>query len=117
LIVWGLVLMAPATILLGLVTTTAQLTAVRLFQGFASSMIAAPAFALAADISHAGGEGQQMSILAMGFGIGTAIGPLIAGGLATIQFEFPFLVVGALSLLGAWLVHRNVVESVPATAV
>lgn len=116
LIVWGLVLMAPATILLGLVTTTAQLTAVRLFQGFASSMIAAPAFALAADISHAGGEGQQMSVLAMGFGIGTAIGPLIAGGLATVRFELPFLVVGALSLLGAWLVHRNVVESVPVTA-
>jgi len=112
LIVWGLVLMAPATILLGLVTSTVQLTAVRVFQGIASSMIAAPGFALAADISQSGGEGRQMSILAMGFGTGIAIGPLIAGGLATFSFEMPFIVAGVMSLIGAWLVQRNVVETV-----
>lgn len=116
LIVWGLVLMAPATALLGLVTSTMQLTGVRVFQGFASSMIAAPAFALAGDISQAGGEGRQMSILAMGFGTGIAVGPLIAGSLATLQFELPFLVAGAMSLLGAWLVHRYVVEPLPHAA-
>ena len=76
LIVWGLVLMAPATTLLGFANSTLQLSGVRVFQGFASSMIAAPAFALVGDIAQAGGEGRQMSILAMGFGLGTAIGPL-----------------------------------------
>jgi MFS family permease len=112
LIIWGLILMAPATLLLGLVTSTLQLTGVRVFQGIASSMIAAPAFALAGDISKAGGEGRQMSILAMGFGSGIAIGPLIAGSLATVSFELPFLIGGVLSLIGAWLVHRFVVETV-----
>jgi MFS family permease len=112
LIVWGLVLMAPATILLGLVNSTLQLTGVRVFQGLASSMIAAPAFALAGDISQPGGEGRQMSILAMGFGLGIAIGPLIAGGLAPFQFELPFIVAGGMSLLGAWMVHRFVVETI-----
>jgi MFS family permease len=112
LIVWGLVLMAPATILLGLVSSTLQLTGVRVFQGLASSMIAAPAFALAGDISQPGGEGRQMSILAMGFGLGIAIGPLIAGGLAPFQFELPFIVAGGMSLFGAWLVHRFVVEPI-----
>jgi MFS family permease len=112
LIIWGLILMAPATLLLGLVTSTLQLTGVRVFQGIASSMIAAPAFALAGDISKAGGEGRQMSILAMGFGSGIAIGPLIAGSLATVSFELPFLIGGVLSLIGAWLVHRFVVETI-----
>ncbi|MEJ2011417.1 MAG: MFS transporter [Anaerolineales bacterium] len=112
LIVLGLILMAPATLLQGLVTSTLQLTIVRVFQGFASSMIAAPGFALAGDISQAGGEGRQMSILAMGFGLGIAIGPLIAGSLATISFELPFAVGAVLSLIGAWMVQRFVVETV-----
>jgi MFS family permease len=53
-----------------------------------------------------------MSILAMGFGSGIAIGPLIAGSLATVSFELPFLIGGVLSLIGAWLVHRFVVETI-----
>ena len=47
LIITGLLLMAPTTMLIGLVSTTFQLTGVRLFQGLASAGIAAPAFALA----------------------------------------------------------------------
>jgi MFS family permease len=112
LILGGLLLMAPATALLGEVTSTFQLTGLRLIQGLASAGIAAPAFALAADLSRAGGEGRQMSIITMGFGLGIAVGPLIAGILAVVSFELPFLIGGALSLLAAWIVYRNVPETV-----
>jgi MFS family permease len=112
LILAGLILMAPATILLGEVGTTLQLTGVRLFQGLASAGIAAPAFALAADLSSGGGEGRQMSIITMGFGLGIALGPLIAGILAIHSFELPFLVGGLMSLVGAWIVYRYVPETV-----
>jgi len=112
LIVIGLLLMAPATILLGEVVSTVQLTVVRLFQGLASAGVAAPAFALAADLSRKGSEGRQMSIITMGFGLGIALGPLIAGVLAVAFFELPFFVGGILSVLGAWIVYRYVPESV-----
>jgi MFS family permease len=112
LIIGGLILMAPATILLGVAGTTLQLTGVRLFQGLASAGIAAPAFALAADLSKAGGEGRQMSIITMGFGLGLALGPLLAGVLVLAFFELPFLVGGLLSLMGAWIVYRYVPETV-----
>jgi MFS family permease len=112
LIIGGLILMAPATILLGLAGTTLQLTGVRLFQGLASAGIAAPAFALAADLAKTGGEGRQMSIITMGFGLGLALGPLLAGVLVLAFFELPFLVGGLLSLLGAWIVYRYVPETV-----
>ncbi len=111
-IVSGLILMAPATFALGLVTSTWQLTGVRAVQGIASAAIASPAFALAGDLSKHGGEGQQMSVLSMGFGLGIAIGPLIAGSLATIRFELPFLVGGLLTLVGAWVVRSFVPEPV-----
>jgi MFS family permease len=112
LIIAGLILMAPATILLGEVGTTLQLTGVRLFQGLASAGIAAPAFALAADLSHGGGEGRQMSIITMGFGLGIALGPLIAGILAIHSFELPFLIGGLMALAGAGVVYRYVPETV-----
>ncbi len=112
LIVIGLLLMAPASALLGEVTSTFQLTGLRLIQGLASAGIAAPAFALAADLSKVGGEGRQMSVITMGFGLGIAVGPLIAGVLAVVFFELPFLIGGALSLLAAWIVHRYVPETV-----
>ena len=111
-IIGGLILMAPATALLGYVVSTLQLTGLRAVQGLASAAIAAPAFALAGDLSKTGGEGQQMSLLAMGFGMGIAIGPLIAGVLAVLTFELPFLVGGVMSVIGAWIVHRYVPETI-----
>jgi MFS family permease len=112
LIVGGLILMAPATVLLGLAATTLQLTGFRVFQGVASAAIAAPAFALAADLSRSGGEGRQLSIVTTGFGLGIALGPLIAGVLATLVFELPFIIGGALTIVGAWIVYRYVPETV-----
>jgi MFS family permease len=112
LIVGGLILMAPATILLGLAATTLQLTGFRVFQGLASAAIAAPAFALAADLARSGGEGRQLSFVTTGFGLGIALGPLVAGVLATLRFELPFIIVGALTMAGAWIVYRYVPETV-----
>lgn len=108
----GLLLMAPATASLGWVANTAQLTGARLVQGLASAAIAAPAFALAADLSRGGGEGRQMAVVTTGFGLGIALGPLLAGVLAIVSFELPFLVGAAMSLGGAWVVHRYVPETV-----
>jgi MFS family permease len=110
LIVSGLILMAPATVALGFVTSTWQLTGVVAIQGLATAAIASPTFALAGDLSKHGGEGQQMSVISMGFGLGIAIGPLIAGSLAPIGFQLPFIVGGILALIGAWIVRNGVPE-------
>ncbi len=112
LIIGGLILLAPATILLGEVTSMLQLTGVRVLQGVASAGIAAPAFALAADIASTESAGRQMSIISMGFGLGIALGPLIAGFLAVYAFELPFLIGGVLSLLAAWYIWFAVPETV-----
>jgi MFS family permease len=117
LIIVGLILMAPVTALLGLSTSIIELTGLRLGQGLASAAVAAPAFALAADLSSAGGEGRQMSIVTMGFGLGIALGPLAAGILATAFFELPFLAGGLVSLIGAWIVLRYVPETVKGESV
>lgn len=111
-IISGLLLMAPTTALLGLAATTLQLTGLTAVQGLASAAIAAPGFALAADLSQRGGEGRQMSLMAMGFGLGIALGPLIAGFLAVYAFELPFIVGGILCLLGALIVTRFVPETI-----
>ena len=112
LIIAGLLLMAPSTAVLGLVTSTFQLTLARLVQGVAAAAIAAPAFALAGDLATRGGEGRQMSLITSGFGLGIATGPLVAGILAVVSFELPFLVAGVLLLVGAAVVQRLVTETV-----
>ena len=112
LVVVGLLLMAPATALLGEVNDMVQLILVRLFQGIASACIAAPAFAVVADLSQKGGEGRQMSVITMGFGLGLAAGPLLAGLLAVVFFELPFFVGGLMSLVAAGIVLRYMPETV-----
>ncbi len=112
LIISGLILMGPTTALLGLAMSTLQLTGLRLIQGLAAAAIAAPTFAVAADLSTSGGEGRQMSVVTTGFGLGLALGPLIAGILAIHSFEMPFMIGGLLCLLGAWVVARWVPETV-----
>jgi MFS family permease len=112
LIIAGMILMAPFTALLGEAGTTLQLTGLRLIQGIGSAGIAAPALALAADLSRKGGEGRQMSITTMGFSLGISIGPLIAGVLAVFSFRLPFFIGGAMLLASAWVIHRYVPETV-----
>ena len=112
-IVGGLVLMGLSTALLGKASSTEQLIWVRVLQGIGAAGIAAPTFALAGDLARAGGEGQQMSIVTMGFGLGIALGPLIAGLLAVSSFQLPFFFMGFLLLVGAWVIHAKVPETVP----
>ncbi|HPI33076.1 MAG TPA: MFS transporter, partial [candidate division Zixibacteria bacterium] len=108
----GLLVLAPATGLLGYVTSPAQLMAVRFLQGCGGAGIAAPAFAVAGDLAREGGEGRQMSLVTTGFGLGMTIGPLIAGPLSLFFFQLPFLVGGALALAGLWAVYRYMPETV-----
>lgn len=115
-ILGGLILMALTTIVLGEVQTMAELVFIRLLQGIAAAGVAAPAFALAADLSKAGGEGRQMSVVTMGFGLGIAVGPLLSGLLSVFFFELPFLVIGLASLVGAWVVYRRMPETVRSEA-
>lgn len=111
-IVVGLLLLAPATALLGWVGSTLELTLARLLQGVATAAVAAPAFALAGDLSTEGGVGRQLSVLTAGFAAGIGVGPLLAGVLAVVSFELPFAVGGVLCLGAAVLVQRIVPETV-----
>lgn len=111
LIITGLILMAPATVLLGMVGTTLQLTGARALQGITSAAVASPAFALAGDLSSKQGEGRQMSIITTGFFLGISIGPLIAGFFSQIAFVLPFIIGGGMLLVGAAIVYLFVPES------
>lgn len=77
-----------------------------------AAAIAAPAFALTADLSSAGREARQMSVVTSAFGLGIALGPLLARLLAVWSFALPFVVVGILSLVAATAVHFLVPETV-----
>ena len=114
LIIGGMLLLVPSTALLGYANSIFILILLRLLQGLASAAVAAPAFAIVGDMAQAGGEGRQMSIITMGFGLGVALGPLLAGVLAIHSFALPFILGGLLSLVAAWIVYRFVPETVRA---
>lgn len=113
LIVAGMLALAPLTVLFGYVTTTWQLVGVRVLQGVATAAVAAPTFALAGDLAKRGSEGQQMSLVTTGFGLGLAVGPLVAGTLAGyVGFRVPFYLMGGLAVSSALLVWRWAEESI-----
>jgi len=111
----GLIFMAGTTALLGEVQNLFQFAGLRFAQGIAAAAIVAPALAYAGDIAQRdsrGKQGQQMSIVTMGFGLGIAFGPLLAGILSLLFFELAFWVDGLLCLLGAVVVYFSMTETV-----
>lgn len=116
-IVSGLLALVPITALFGHVGSTLQLILLRLLQGVATAGVAAPAFALAGDLAREGGEGQEMSYVTMGFGIGLASGPMVTGLLAGyLGFAVPFYVFASLAVVAALAVWRFAEESVGPSA-
>ncbi|EMA39051.1 MFS transporter [Halococcus hamelinensis] len=110
-ILGGLIVLVPAMLAQGLVTTPIGMIATRLVQGAAAATAFAPGFALAGDIAQDGNSGTTFSVLTMAFTLGTAIGPLLAGYLISFGYVVPFAFGAVLSALGALLVYSQVEET------
>jgi len=110
-VLWGLVLLVPATLAQGLVVASWQMILARFVQGVAGAMVFAPALALAGDLARKGQSGTQLSILTMAFGLGTALGPLTSGYLIRFGYVTPFAVGAAAAGLAALLVYSQVEET------
>jgi len=108
----GLVLLVPATLAQGLVVTPLQMVIARFVQGVAGAMVFAPALALAGDLAREGQSGSQLSLLTMGFGLGTALGPLSSGYLIRYGYVVPFAFGSVLAAIAALLVYTQVEETV-----
>ncbi|WP_255494125.1 MFS transporter [Halarchaeum sp. CBA1220] len=114
----GMLVLVPATLAQGLVTTPAGMIVARFVQGAAGAAVFAPAMALAGDLATGRSSGTTLSVLTMAFGLGTAIGPLSAGLLAGITLPFgtayatPFVFGAVLAFLGFCLVYSQVDETV-----
>lgn len=115
-IVLGLAGLVPTTLLQGLVTVPWEMMAVRGAQGVAGALIFAPALALAGDYTERGQSGAQLSVLTVSFGIGIAIGQLIAGYFVQYGFLVPFAVGGGLAGAALALVITQVHERRPSGA-
>ncbi|WP_135830585.1 MFS transporter [Halorussus halobius] len=111
-IVAGFVLLGPALLAQGFVTTPAWMVAMRFVQGLAVAAVFAPSLALAGDLATEGQSGTTLSILTMAFGLGTAIGPLASGFLVAYGFVWPFAFGAALAVAGLVLVYTQVEETV-----
>lgn len=113
-IVVGMALLAPTTVVQGLVLDSWLLFAARFAQGVAGAMVFAPALALAGDLAPAGRSGSTLSVLTMAFGFGIALGPLASGFLVAYGFVVPFAFGAVLALVGLVLVWTQVEETVTA---
>ena len=111
----GFVLLAPTTLLQGIVTDPILMTLVRLAQGVAVAFVFAPSLALAGDLAREGESGTTLSVLTMGFGFGVALGPLASGWLVGFGFVVPFAVGAGLSVVAFAAVVTQVEETLGAS--
>ncbi|MUW14649.1 MFS transporter [Halorubrum sp. CBA1125] len=107
----GFVLLAPTTLLQGIVIDPFVMTLVRLGQGVAVAFVFAPSLALAGDLAREGESGTTLSVLTMGFGFGIALGPLASGWLVGFGFVVPFAVGAALAVIALVGVTTQVEET------
>ena len=110
-LVGGLVILAPAVLAQGLVTSPGTMLVARLFHGVSVAMVFAPALAVAGDLAEEGESGTTLSVLTMAFGFGTAVGPLASGLLFGFGFVVPFAFGAALALAALVLVVTQVEET------
>lgn len=115
-ILWGLIGLVPTTLAQGLVVTPWGMVFARLAQGIAGAAVFSPALALAGDLARRGQSGLQLSILTMSFGIGLAVGQLLAGFLVGVGYVTPFATGAVLALLATALVWTQVEEPAPGLA-
>ncbi len=109
----GFVLLLPATLLQGFVTSSSAVVVLRFLQGVSVAAVFAPSLALAGDLAKKGQSGSTLSILTMGFGLGIAFGTIASGVLVGFGFAVPFVVATAGAALGFVLVYTQVYD--PAT--
>ena len=108
----GFVLLLPATLAQGFVTTSEVMILLRFVQGVAVAAVFAPSLALAGDLAKEGQSGSTLSLLTMGFGLGIAFGTLFSGILVGFGFATPFVVATAGGAVGLVLVYTQVSEPV-----
>ncbi|WP_330632032.1 MFS transporter [Halocatena halophila] len=109
-ILLGMMLLVPATLVQGYITTSLAMVGARFFQGIAGAMVFAPALALAGDFALEGHSGSQLSLLTMTFGLGTALGPLSSGVLVRFGYVTPFAFGAGLAALGVAIVLTQVYD-------
>jgi MFS family permease len=112
-VVWGTLFTVPATLVQGFVTGPWQMLGARALQGLTTALFFSPGLAMAGDLSGEGASGSNLSVLTMAFGLGVAIGPLMAGFLVTYGFAVPFVVGGTLCALAAGLTGTQLHETLP----
>ena len=106
LIVPGLLLLAPLTVLMAFAPNTEWLIVVRIAMGFAMGCVSPAVFAMASDHAPPGRTASRMSWVTSGFAMGLAVGPLLTGWWAdTSGFATPFWVFGGLSLVAGVFVQ------------
>ena len=106
----GLVILIPSTLAQGFVTTPVTMIVARTIQGLAVALVFPVSLALAGDLAGEGESGTTLSILTTGFGLGTAIGPLVSGVLEGIDYVAPFAFVAGLGVLALLLVTTQVYD-------
>ena len=109
-LVWGLVLLVPATIVQGYILSSAWMTVARFIQGIAVAAVFAPALALAGDLAGEGESGSTLSVLTMGFGLGIAFGTLLSGILVGFGFAVPFVIAAGFGVVALVLVVQSIDE-------
>jgi MFS family permease len=110
-LVGGLLLLAPAVLAQGLVTSTCTMLLARTVHGISVAMLFAPALAVAGDLAEEGQSGTTLSVLTMAFGFGTAVGPLASGVLYGYGFVVPFAFGAVLAVAALVLVVTQVEET------
>ena len=108
----GFILLLPATLFQGFVTSSVAIVALRFLQGISVAAVFAPSLALAGDLTKKGQSGSTLSILTMGFGLGIAFGTLFSGVLVGFGFAVPFIVATVGAALGLAIVYTQVYDPV-----
>ena len=111
LLLYGVTVFTIASILCGLLSSTASLIAARILQGFGGALFVPSLYALVFDCFPPEKRGFAIGMLGVGAGIGLAIGPTFGGYiLSAFGWRWIFLINGPLCLITIAIIMMTVAK-------
>ncbi len=111
--IFGSLVCVLCSLLYPVLTTVTGFLILRFFHGFSTGFKPTATSAYGADVVHESKRGEAMGALAIGYSVGSSIGPL-AGSYMVMNFSYQYMfILSAIIALGSVIILYNVKETLP----
>lgn len=111
--IFGSLVCVVCSLLYPVLTTVSGFLLLRFFHGFSTGFKPTATSAYGADVVHESRRGEAMGALAIGYSLGSSVGPLLGSYMVTLYSYNTMFYISSLAALGSVAILYNIRETLP----